>query len=46
MWIWISATVRFTDLDQGTEMITFKSILTTFIASIFSEATGAVAEIG
>ncbi len=32
--MFVSATVCFTNLDQGSEMIILKSILTTFIASI------------
>jgi hypothetical protein len=39
-------TVCFTDLDQGSEIIIFESILTTFIASVFLAAPGAVANIG
>ncbi len=40
-------TVCFTDLDLGSEMITFESILTTFIVSVvFFEAAWTVAKIG
>ncbi len=39
-------TVSFADLDQGREMITFKSILTTFEASYIFEAAGVVSKIG
>ncbi len=37
--------ISFIDLDQGSEMIIFESILTTFIASIILEAAGAVAKL-
>ncbi len=35
----------FISLDQGSEMIIFESILTTFIAASFLAAAGAVAKI-
>jgi hypothetical protein len=40
------STVCFDDLDQGSEMILFESILTTFIVSVVFEAAGEVAKIG
>jgi hypothetical protein len=39
------ATVSFTDLDQGSEMIIFQSVLSSFEASSIFEASGAVATI-
>jgi hypothetical protein len=44
----VEATVRSTDLVQGSKMIIYESILTTFIASviILQRAPGAVAKIG
>jgi hypothetical protein len=40
------STVSFAGLDQGSVMIIFELILTTFFASIIFEAAGAVAKIG
>jgi hypothetical protein len=38
--------ICFTDLDQGSKIIIFVSILTTFKANIISEVTSAVAKVG
>jgi hypothetical protein len=40
------STVCFTDLDQGSKIIIFESILTTLIASVFLETAGTVGKIG
>jgi hypothetical protein len=39
--ITLLSTFCFTDLDLGSQMIIFESILTTFLASIILETTGA-----